>query len=51
MAVTGACLAIERSKFELVGGFDERIHVSYTDVDLCMDLSDRGFFNIVMNGL
>jgi GT2 family glycosyltransferase len=49
LAVTGACLMIEKGKFEEVGGFDERIKVSYTDVDLCVDLYEKGYFNIVVN--
>ena len=49
LAVTGACLMIQRAKFEEVGGFDERIKVSYTDVDLCVDLYEKGYFNVVIN--
>ena len=32
-AVTGACLAIRRSVFEELGGFDESFPVNYNDVD------------------
>lgn len=46
-AVTGACLAIEKSKFLDVGGFDEEnLPVSFNDVDLCLKLIDKGFKNI-----
>ncbi len=51
MAVTGACMLIRRDRFEEVGGFDERLHVSYTDVDLCMDLQKKGYYNIVLNDI
>ncbi len=49
MAVTGACLLLEAEKFREVGGFDERLHISYTDVDLCMDLWEKGYYNVVLN--
>ncbi len=49
MAVTGACLMVEKSKFEEVGGFDERLFIAYTDVDLCMDLSQKGYLSVVDN--
>jgi O-antigen biosynthesis protein len=46
-AVTGACLAIEKSKFLEVGGFDEsNLPVSFNDVDLCLKLVERGLKNI-----
>ncbi|MFG1423686.1 glycosyltransferase family 2 protein [Roseixanthobacter liquoris] len=47
LAVTGACLMVERSKFETVGGFDESFPVAYNDVDLCFRLVEAGLFNVV----
>ncbi|MFG1399661.1 glycosyltransferase family 2 protein [Roseixanthobacter pseudopolyaromaticivorans] len=47
LAVTGACLMVERSKFETVGGFDEAFPVAYNDVDLCFRLVEAGLFNVV----
>jgi O-antigen biosynthesis protein len=43
-AVTGACLAVERAKFEAVGGFDA-VHfpVEFNDIDLCLRLEELGF--------
>lgn len=36
IAVTGACMAIERSKFEMLGGFESTsFPIEYNDVDLC----------------
>lgn len=46
-AVTAACMAVERSKFEAVGGFDaERFAVSFNDVDLCLRLAARGWHTL-----
>ena len=42
LAVTAACLAVERRKFEAVGGFDERFVVAGNDVDLCLALTRAG---------
>lgn len=42
--VTGAALAIRRTLFEGVGGFDEAYQRGYfEDVDLCMKARERGF--------
>lgn len=38
----GSCLAIRRSDFDAVEGFDEHFYYWYEDVDLCRRLSDRG---------
>lgn len=43
-AVTGACLAVERAKFEAVGGFDEvNLPVDLNDIDLCLRLTAAGW--------
>ena len=43
-AVTGACLAVERSKFDAVGGFNEvSLPVDLNDIDLCLRLASRGW--------
>lgn len=34
VAVTGACLAVSRRVFDLLGGFDERFQVLFSDVEL-----------------
>lgn len=48
-SVTGACLMIDRKKFEEAGGFDEELPVAYNDVALCFRLVELGYFNVVRN--
>jgi GT2 family glycosyltransferase len=42
LAVTAACMLVERRKFEAVGGFDESFVVAGNDVDLCLRLTAAG---------
>ncbi|HMO29088.1 glycosyltransferase family 2 protein [Enterovirga sp.] len=50
-AVTAACLAIERAKFEAVGGFDaEAFAVALNDVDLCLRLDAAGYRSLHVPG-
>jgi len=46
-AVTGACLAMRRSVFEELGGFDDSFPVNYNDVDLCLRAREAGYEVIV----
>lgn len=48
-AVTGACLMVERKKFEEAGGFDEGLPVAYNDVALCFRLVELGYYNVLRN--
>jgi len=41
-AVTGACLLIKKSNFEMVHGFDERFRLAFNDLDLCMKIRNIG---------
>lgn len=41
-AVTGACLAITRTRWEALGGFDEAYVNGYEDVDLCLRHREMG---------
>lgn len=50
-AVTGACLMAERDKFERAGGFDEKLAVAYTDVDLCAAFLRNGLYNVSLNNV
>jgi O-antigen biosynthesis protein len=46
-AVTAACIAVERHKFEAVGGFDaENLPVDLNDMDLCLRISERGWTSL-----
>jgi O-antigen biosynthesis protein len=46
-AVTAACIAIAREKFEAVGGFDaENLPVDLNDMDLCLRVSEHGWTNL-----
>lgn len=47
LIVTGACMMIERKKFEAISGFDETFPVAYNDVDICMSLSSEGYHNVM----
>jgi GT2 family glycosyltransferase len=43
-AVTAACLAMRRTVFDEVGGFDEKnLPVAFNDVDLCLKVGQRGY--------
>jgi O-antigen biosynthesis protein len=43
LAVTAACMMVERSKLMKVGGFDESFVVAGNDVDLCLRLTATGY--------
>ena len=50
LGVTGACLMIEKQKFNQVLGFNEDFAVAYNDVDLCMRINKYGYTNLQCNG-
>ncbi len=43
MAVTGACMMVEKRKFDEAGGFDESFAIGGGDVDLCLRLTAAGY--------
>ena len=46
-AVTAACLAVRKSVFVEAGGFDEeRFKVGYNDVDFCLKVRKKGYWNV-----
>jgi len=42
-AVTAACLMLRKAVYEEAGGLDERLAVTFNDVDLCLWLRARGY--------
>lgn len=49
IAVTGACLMVDRNKFAEVEGFSENLAVAFNDVDLCYKLLEQGYYNVCCN--
>lgn len=49
LAVTGACLMIEKKKLQEVGYFCEELKIAYNDVDLGFRLWEAGYQNVVVN--
>ena len=45
-AVTGACLLVKKSLYEIVGGLDEGFAISLNDVDFCLKLREKGLLNV-----
>jgi GT2 family glycosyltransferase len=50
LAVTAACMMVQRSKFLAVGGFDEGFVVAGNDVDLCLRLTAAGHRSLCVPG-
>lgn len=49
LAVTAACLMIEKKKLLAVGSFREELRVAYNDVELGFRLWEAGYQNVVLN--
>jgi glycosyltransferase involved in cell wall biosynthesis/2-polyprenyl-3-methyl-5-hydroxy-6-metoxy-1,4-benzoquinol methylase len=46
-AVTAACLLLRREVFDEVSGFDsENLAVAFNDVDLCIRVFEKGYYNL-----
>lgn len=50
-AVTAACMLVKKSKFLEVNGFDENLKVALNDVDLCLKLLDKGYYNVCLSNV
>lgn len=51
LAVTAACLMVEKKKFPEAGGFCEELRVAFNDVDFCFRLHELGYFNVCLNDI
>lgn len=49
LAVTAACLMVEKNKFREAGGFSEELRVAFNDVDFCFALYEAGYHNVCVN--
>ena len=49
LCVTGACIMLEKAKFDKAGGFDEAFEVTHNDVDICLTLYEQGYYNVLRN--
>ncbi len=47
-AVTAACMMVSKKKFMSVKGFDEKLKVAFNDVDFCLKLLDKKYYNIFL---
>ncbi|MFD0716758.1 glycosyltransferase [Paenibacillus sp. GCM10027626] len=45
-AVTAACLMVRKAVFEEVGGLEEELQVAFNDVDLCLKIWEKGYYNV-----
>ncbi len=49
LAVTAACLMVERKKYLEAGGMAEELRVAFNDVDFCFRLYELGYHNVCVN--
>lgn len=47
-AVSANCLMVKKQLFEQVGGFDKNLQEYFYDVDLCLRLQCKGYYNIYL---
>ena len=48
-AVTAACLLVSADKYKEVGGLNESLAVAYNDIDFCLKLVEKGYYNVIRN--
>ncbi|WP_149095627.1 glycosyltransferase family 2 protein [Paenibacillus terrae] len=49
--VTAACLMIKKEIFFEVNGFEEDLSVAFNDVDFCLKVLEKGYYNITLNSI
>ncbi|WP_179292212.1 glycosyltransferase [Paenibacillus campinasensis] len=47
-AVTAACLMVRKKVFEEVGGLEEKLQVAFNDIDFCLKIRQKGYYNIFL---
>ena len=47
-AVTGACIMISKDKYNKVKGLEEKLAVNYNDIDFCLKLLEKGYYNVFL---
>lgn len=47
-AVTGACIMVSKKKYEAVRGLEEDLAVNYNDIDFCLKLLDKSYYNVFL---
>jgi hypothetical protein len=45
-AVTGAALMIKKPIYQQVGGLDEKLQVTFNDIDFCLRVREAGYRNV-----
>jgi len=45
-ALTAACVVMEKSIFDEVGGFEEKLEIAFNDIDLSLKVLKRGYRNL-----
>lgn len=46
LAVTAACLVMQKKIYDEVGGLDEEFAVAFNDIDFCLRVSELGYHNL-----
>lgn len=50
-AVTAACMLIKKDKFLKTKGFDENLTVALNDVDLCLQVLEKKYYNVCLSNI